>query len=80
MSKFNKKPAAIISAILCFCIIFSFTACSESKKTSNDDNKKLSIVCTIFPVYDWVKQILGNNSEDAQYNQIISFKQMNRKQ
>ena len=28
-------------------------------------SEKLSIVATIFPVYDWVKEILGSNAEDV---------------
>ena len=48
-----------------FCTIFAavltlacFTSCGfdSSKKK---DNSELSIVTTIFPEYDWVRQILG---------------------
>jgi zinc transport system substrate-binding protein len=56
MSKIRK----IISVILCLSVIFAFTACT---KNSNEQSKvnKLSIICTIFPEYDWVKQIIGDN-------------------
>ena len=40
-----------VIALSCVCLV----ACN-----GNDDNGKLSIVCTIFPEYDWVKQILGD--------------------
>lgn len=51
----------ILSIILTLCLIFGtislFAACDGEK---NDGS--LSIVVTIFPEYDWVKQILGENS------------------
>lgn len=72
MSYFNKKSAAMISAILCFFTIFSFTACTVNEKINNNDNKKLSIVCTIFPEYDWVKQILGDNLKDTQLTMLLN--------
>lgn len=35
----------------------------SSKADNNDEksSKKLSVVCTIFPEYDWVKEIVGGN-------------------
>ena len=39
----------------------------------NDTNKtnKLSIVTTIFPEYDWVKEILGDKAEDAEVTMLL---------
>lgn len=48
---------------LCFCV-GSFAGCQKAVGTapaSNAQEDKLSIVCTIFPEYDWVKEIVGNN-------------------
>ena len=48
---------------LCFCMV-SFSACQKAASNVSDSNAeedKLSIVCTIFPEYDWVKEIVGNN-------------------
>lgn len=57
-----KKITALLLAV---CLaIFGFTACSaDSSKEKNisDNTKKLSIVATVFPAYDWVKQIVGSN-------------------
>ena len=49
-----------IIAILMACLfVLSFaTAFAESEKT-------LSIVCTTFPQYDWVRQILGDRVNDV---------------
>lgn len=50
-------------------IVFVLSGCISSNKTTSvepetqDDtanNEKMSIVCTIFPQYDWVKQVLGD--------------------
>ena len=46
------------------------TGCAAGKKES-PDNKKLSIVCTIFPQYDWIKQILGDQSEQIDLTLLI---------
>ena len=46
----------IISVLLAALMVFA--ACSCSAKAGN--NGKLKVVTTIFPEYDWVKQIAGN--------------------
>ena len=51
-----KKIIAILMACL-FALSFT-TAFAESEKT-------LSIVCTTFPQYDWVRQILGDRVNDV---------------
>ncbi|MBR1529120.1 MAG: ZinT/AdcA family metal-binding protein [Oscillospiraceae bacterium] len=37
---------------------------SQEEKTASSDDKSLNIVCTIFPEYDWVKEILGSHAEN----------------
>lgn len=58
----------IISVILCVCLlagISAFTACSSAENGNENNSKKLNIVCTIFPEYDWVKEILGDKADNA---------------
>ena len=49
-----------------YCIIFlvilvSFVSCSNNNPANIKTNsKKISIVTTIFPEYDWVKNIIGD--------------------
>ena len=43
------------------------TAVSAEK--TNDDN--FSVVCTIFPEYDWVKEILGDHADDAEVTYLL---------
>lgn len=53
----------IISIILCLLMtICLMTSCGTP---TTNDNKKLSIVTTIFPEYDWVSEILGDNSKNT---------------
>ena len=50
-----------IAFILIFILLTTLlSGCSQTEK-SNDG--KLNIVCTIFPQYDWVRQILGDKTD-----------------
>ena len=44
---------------------------AEASQTENTDARELSIVCTIFPEYDWVKQILGDHAEHAEITYLL---------
>ena len=46
-----------------------FTACS--KTPAAQENKNLQIVTTIFPEYDWVMNILGNNPANAEVTMLL---------
>ena len=52
----------IITLTICVLMIVGIMAGCGSSGVSGD---KLSIVTTIFPEYDWVKQILGNKADHA---------------
>ena len=56
-----KKITAVI--LICVMTLCCFSACGGNVKT---DDGKLKIVCTIFPLYDWVKNILGDEAENAE--------------
>ncbi|MCR5684686.1 MAG: metal ABC transporter substrate-binding protein [Lachnospiraceae bacterium] len=49
----------------------SLSACGSVKNTSADDGDKLRIVTTIFPEYDWVMNILGKNSANAEVTMLL---------
>lgn len=69
-----KKIVAIIFSII---FISQFiTGCDGHNANVQDDSEqaekgKLSVVTTIFPEYDWVKQIMGEKSEDAQITMLL---------
>lgn len=47
------------------------TACSTNKAPEAPENKNLQIVTTIFPEYDWVMNILGNNPANAEVTMLL---------
>ena len=46
-----------IFKVFIFCLSFFVLGCS---KKSNSTNQDISIICTTFPLYDWVKNIVGS--------------------
>lgn len=48
-----------IFKVFIFCLSFFVLGCS---KKSNSTNQEFSIICTTFPLYDWVKNIIGENN------------------
>lgn len=55
----------IISMLLVSCMVMAlFTGCTaEGGSAQNGGNEKLSVVTTIFPEYDWVREITAGNDE-----------------
>lgn len=66
MKKLNRMIALFLVAAMC---VFAFSACSG--KASHNDDKKLKIVTTIFPEYDWVKAILGDEIENVELTMLL---------
>lgn len=66
MKKYNfMKLAAAFS--LCF-----LSACNQDAASHQEEtNKKLQIVTTIFPEYDWVKEILGEENDHAEITMLL---------
>ncbi len=62
ITKFILTAAAVILA-------FAQTGCSKAKNTKKTDG--LKIVTTIFPEYDWTKNILGENAENAELTLLL---------
>ena len=58
-----------LSAALCLLMILGMLAGCGTSNTNNGD--KLSIVTTIFPEYDWVKQILGDKADQADVTMLL---------
>lgn len=55
--RINRVLAVVIGLILCTGLI---SGCGETSVEKADG--KLKIVCTAFPQYDWVKQLVGEKS------------------
>lgn len=46
-------------------------AAAETEAAKTAEGKKLNIVCTIFPEYDWVREILGDNADNAEITYLL---------
>ena len=42
-----------------------------SKSGGKEGDKSFSVVCTIFPEYDWTKEILGEHADDAEITYLL---------
>jgi len=58
----------LLSLILVLIMLLSLTACGGS----NVDDGKLSIVCTTFPHYDWVRNILGSHLSEVNLTLLLN--------
>ena len=53
-----------------FLTLSAFTGCSSKEAYKKDDS--LQIVATIFPAYDWAKNVLGDNPANAELTMLIN--------
>lgn len=59
-----KRSISLILTITLLSIMLS--GCTQTDKPENlNTDGKISVVCTTFPQYDWVRQILGNKIDDV---------------
>ncbi|MBR1554253.1 MAG: zinc ABC transporter substrate-binding protein [Oscillospiraceae bacterium] len=51
-----------------------FTGCSAGNIANavNQESDKISIVCTLFPEYDWTKEILGGQADNIELTYLLS--------
>lgn len=60
----------IISLFMCLLTVaFMLTGCADSK--TNTQNSNLSVVTTIFPEYDWVREILGESAQNTDLTMLM---------
>ncbi len=64
-----KRFRILLLAVLLLLPITMLSGCNQ--KISND---KISIVCTIFPQYDWVRQILGDKADNIELTLLLDKK------
>ena len=62
----------MISLLLCAVLIVScLSACASEPAEPAADADGIQIVTTIFPVYDWVSNVLGENPADAEVTMLL---------
>ena len=62
-----KKITALLLALLM--LVGVLAGCGKQNDTNKTD--KLSIVTTIFPEYDWVREILGDKADNAEVTMLL---------
>lgn len=64
-----KKIIAVIAVLSLVACLFG--ACTAKDTTKTDDGDGLDIVCTIFPLYDWVQNIIADTNPDAKLTLLL---------
>lgn len=64
----KKIITLMLVAVLAVCAL---SGCGTSKSGEDTKNKKIKIVTTIFPEYDWVMQILGDKADKADVTMLL---------
>ncbi len=64
------KKRYISILLIAIMAVISLTACGQSS-VKTTDNGKVKIVTTIFPEYDWVKEIAGDNVSDMELTMLL---------
>ena len=62
-----KRIIALLLAILLEAVVLA--GCTQT-----GPNEKINVVCTIFPQYDWVRQILAEKSDDIELTLLLDGK------
>ena len=47
------------------------TASTTSENKTDDTNKKFSVVCTIFPEYDWIRELVGDKKDNYEITYLM---------
>ena len=64
----KKIITLMLVAVLAVCAL---SGCGTSKSGEDTKDKKIKIVTTIFPEYDWVMQILGDKADKADVTMLL---------
>ena len=56
-----RELVRLIAFLLLLCLLAGFALISCGTSKTDDQDGPITIVATIFPVYDWIRNILGNN-------------------
>lgn len=60
------KKALIL--IIVFSLLLSFTSCGNAAASTDG---RLSVVCTVFPEYDWARQIIGGHESEVSLKMLL---------
>lgn len=64
-----RRFVRVLAALLCAAaLLFAFPGCSG---TTAPENGKLQVVATVFPAYDWVRQIVGDRADRVEVTLLL---------
>ena len=63
----KKRVISFLCLLVILCLTFSLWGCEEK----SENGEKIKISCTLFPQYDWLKNIVGN-SENIELSLIVA--------
>ena len=61
-----KKLAILIIGLLLFAVVFTGCGKADASAADKTNGNGISIVCTIFPMYDWTRQIIGDKADNIE--------------
>lgn len=64
--KINRILAIALAMLMLGGALASFSGCSDQ----NDE--KTTVICTVFPVYDWVRQVVGEDNENIEVKLLLA--------
>lgn len=74
----NCKKISIVVVLVIGLVLVAFTACTDKRDSNGKgitdergEDKKIKIVATIFPAYDWVREVLGKNADKADLTMLM---------
>lgn len=59
----RRLAAVLLAAVICAA---AFSGCSSVRKANKNESGKIDIVCTVFPAYDWVRNIIGGDNPEIE--------------
>ena len=67
----KKITALLLALMMPVCILAGCTKQKDLENNNPDKTGKLKVVTTIFPEYDWVREILGDKAENAELTMLL---------
>ena len=61
-----------LNVILLVSLLILTTVLSGCTQNTKDKEMRLSVVCTVFPQYDWVRQILGDKADGVELTLLLA--------
>ena len=65
------KKSVILVTLLTALILICFVSCGQNSEEGDETSEKISVVATTFPLYDWTRNIVGQDNEKVELTMLI---------